>query len=379
MEIHQKISTPNYQRLTTIEKRSIDQKLRLRDFDARHGRIETGAVVKNRKGLIGVEGRKGICYQWKEKGQCSKGDKCSFQHESNDHAQKTTPKAATPSGPSMTRGWSVSRRRSIKSKSNPGIILRQPCRYFLKGTCTRSPCECWHLPECQFYKNESGCKAGDKCLFPHHRLTNKEVRSRKRATILPKDEKVTTKMQWPLWNMYLRWVVSRKTRSRWILKEANKPGETRCKKSWDRFEEYDSRYVKQTSAGKTQVKNPHQRSPYAMKFEDGPHEETERQQRCARSKAWNLAKKKSKLKENDTAALYSPTEDPVVPLGRNLYGHPLAGLLWERQFEKVLLEYDWERVPNWECLFVNREQGLFSSVYVDDIKLAGKSRRKESL
>ena len=23
-------------------------------------------------------------------------------------------------------------------------------------------------------------------------------------------------------------------------------------------------------------------------------------------------------------------EDPVVPLERNLYGHPLAGLLWER-------------------------------------------------
>ena len=28
-------------------------------------------------------------------------------------------------------------------------------------------------------------------------------------------------------------------------------------------------------------------------------------------------------------------EDPVVPLERNLYGHPLAGLLWERQFEKI--------------------------------------------
>ena len=31
-------------------------------------------------------------------------------------------------------------------------------------------------------------------------------------------------------------------------------------------------------------------------------------------------------------------EDPVVPLERNLYGHPLAGLLWERQFEKVPIE-----------------------------------------
>ena len=69
---------------------------------------------------------------------------------------------------------------------------------------------------------------------------------------------------------------------------------------------------------------------------------------------------------------WSSMEDPVVPLERNLYGHPLAGLLWERQFEKVLLKHGWEKVPNWECLFVHREKGLFLSVYVDDIKLAGK-------
>ena len=36
---------------------------------------------------------------------------------------------------------------------------------------------------------------------------------------------------------------------------------------------------------------------------------------------------------------WSSMEDPVVPLERNLYGHPWAGLLWERQFEKILLKY----------------------------------------
>ena len=72
-------------------------------------------------------------------------------------------------------------------------------------------------------------------------------------------------------------------------------------------------------------------------------------------------------------------EVPVVPPERNLYGHPLPGFLWERQFEKVPLEHGWEKVPhsygkdnsrnfygntfwkifpNWECLFVNKEQGL---------------------
>ena len=35
------------------------------------------------------------------------------------------------------------------------------------------------------------------------------------------------------------------------------------------------------SLGKIEVKIPHHRSPYAVKFEDRSHEETERQQQCA--------------------------------------------------------------------------------------------------
>ena len=68
-------------------------------------------------------------------------------------------------------------------------------------------------------------------------------------------------------------------------------------------------------------------------------------------------------------------EHPVVALERNLYGHPLA-FLWERQFDKVLLKHGCEKIPNWECLFVKREKGLFLSVYVDDFKLAGKKQKK---
>ena len=74
VEIHHKISMPDNQKLTTIVKRSIDQKLRLRNFHARKERIETGAVVACRRGISGVERGQGVCYQWKAKGQCSRGD-----------------------------------------------------------------------------------------------------------------------------------------------------------------------------------------------------------------------------------------------------------------------------------------------------------------
>ena len=104
----------------------------------------------------------------------------------------------------------------------------------------------------------------------------------------------------------------------WFLEKENSSGETRCIKSWDRFERYGSlslRHVKQVSEekkgpslGKIQVKLQHQRSPYAFKFEDRSHEVTERQERCAQGKAWNLAKNMYKLKEKDKATLYSPAE-----------------------------------------------------------------------
>ena len=95
MEYHQKISVHNDKKLKIMEKRSIDQKLRLRNFDDRDGRIGSGAVLKSRKGFVGVEGGKGICFQWKETGQCSQGDRCSSRHETQDRAQKPEHTATT--------------------------------------------------------------------------------------------------------------------------------------------------------------------------------------------------------------------------------------------------------------------------------------------
>ena len=90
MEIHQKISMPNHQKLKTMAKRSIDQKLRSRNFDDRNKRIETEAVVTSRRGLSGVERGQGFCYQWKAKGQCSRGDQCSFRHDEDKRAKTDT-------------------------------------------------------------------------------------------------------------------------------------------------------------------------------------------------------------------------------------------------------------------------------------------------
>ena len=108
-----------------------------------------------------------------------------------------------------------------------------------------------------------------------------------------------------------------------------------------------------------------------VKMEDGPNLLNIRKSECP--DMW------IRLPRHKWPKSWSSMEDPVVPLERNLYGHPLAGLLWERQFEKILLNHGWEKVSNWECIFVHREKGLFLSVYVDDIKLAGKKQNTDPM
>ena len=72
---------------------------------------------------------------------------------------------------------------------------------------------------------------------------------------------------------------------------------------------------------------------------------------------------------------WSSMEDPVVFfLSETCYGHPLAGLLWERQFVKNPFEVRLGEGFQLGRVFVHREKGLFLSVYVDGIQLAGKKQ-----
>ena len=81
LEIHQRISEPDYQRLKTVVNRSVDQKLGSQNIEARNERIEKGAVVKNRRDQRCVERGPGECWQQKEQGQCSKGNNFSFRND----------------------------------------------------------------------------------------------------------------------------------------------------------------------------------------------------------------------------------------------------------------------------------------------------------
>ena len=69
---NKKKAGPDYHRLMTMVKRSIDQNLRMNNFEARNGNFETSAVVKNHRVKQREQRSLGDCWQWKPDGQCSK-------------------------------------------------------------------------------------------------------------------------------------------------------------------------------------------------------------------------------------------------------------------------------------------------------------------
>ena len=81
MEIHQRKLGPDYHRLKTMVKRSIEQDIRNKNFGARNGNYEKNAVVKNQGTKHRVQKILGDCWQWETNGQCVKGNNCSFRHD----------------------------------------------------------------------------------------------------------------------------------------------------------------------------------------------------------------------------------------------------------------------------------------------------------
>ena len=146
MEIHQKKAGPDYRRLKTMVKRSIEQNLRNRNFGSRNGNFETSAVVKNQGTKQREQRTPGGCWQWKANGQCSKGDNCSFRHDVNKRAKMTQPNPS-PNPFMQQNERNASRTRSPRGKSPSGRMFRLPCKgitskelaitHFVKGGTSR--------------------------------------------------------------------------------------------------------------------------------------------------------------------------------------------------------------------------------------------------
>ena len=157
LEIHQKKLGPDYHRLKTLVKRSIENQ-----------------GTKQR-----VQRILGDCWQWETNGQCVKGDNCSFRHDINKRG-KVTPSNPSPNSFMQQNERKALRTRSLRGRSPSGRMSRWPCKDYLKGTCNNSFCERWHPPECLFYKNKNGCRFGEKCSFAHRQVDEQPTKRSKK-------------------------------------------------------------------------------------------------------------------------------------------------------------------------------------------------------
>ena len=179
LETHQKKLGPDYHRLKTMVKRSIEQDIRNKNFGNRIGIFEKNAVVKNPGTKQRVQRILGECWQWELNGQCSGRDNCSFRHDINKRGKMTQPNPSPNSFMQQTER-KTSRTRSPRGKSPSGRLSRWPCKDYLKGTCNDSFCERWHPPECLFYKTKSGCQFGEKCSYAHRQVDEQPTKRSKK-------------------------------------------------------------------------------------------------------------------------------------------------------------------------------------------------------
>ena len=179
LETHQKKLGPDYQRLKTMVKRSIEQDIRNNNFGIRNGNFEKNAVVKNQGTKQRVQRILGDCWQWETNGQCMKGDNCSFRHDINKRRKVTQPNPSPSSSARQNERKSL-RTRSPRGKSPSGRMSRWPCKDYLKGICNNSFCEKWHPPECLFHKTKSGCRFGEKCSYAHRQVDEHPTKGSKK-------------------------------------------------------------------------------------------------------------------------------------------------------------------------------------------------------
>ena len=162
MEIHQKGIGPDYHRLKTMVKRSIEQDLRIRILAPAMEIMKETPWSRIQGTQQRVQRSLRYCWQWEFTGQCSRRDNCSFRQR----AKSTQP---NPSQRSSTRQneRNASRTRTPRRNSPSGRMSRLPCKDYFQGTCTTPFCAKWHFPECLFHKTKSGCRFGEKCSYAH--------------------------------------------------------------------------------------------------------------------------------------------------------------------------------------------------------------------
>ena len=346
LEIHQKILGPDFHRLKTVVKRSIEQDIRNKNFGNSIGNCEKNAAVKNQGTKQRVQRILGDCWQWETNGQCVRKETIAVSATIPMSVEKLH---------HQIRLRILSCSRMIGNHRGPEVPeVRAPsgrmsgwlCKDYLRGTCNNSFCERWHPPECLFYKNKNGFRFGEKCSFAHRQVDAQPTKWSKSNN----DKSAVAPLKKGGWHE--RGCVTDRSHDRSVKPDKKSDQKLGQKSSQRRssearqlgcvFQDMTSpksilrkgtdmpkpiQRVKFTKAIARHIKirdqnpsvwnicpgEPHQRSPNAPTVEDRSQEETEWQEQSAREAAWKLAKNVFKIEEHQRATFFSSSENRCHP------------------------------------------------------------------
>ena len=202
-------------------------------------------------------------------------------------------------------------------------MVRLPCKDYLKGTCTNSFCEKWHLPECLFHKTKSGCRFGEKCSYARRQVDEQPSKRSKKngdksALAMLKKNEHHQRTGRPVMNAYssnrrqLGCVfqdMETPKSSSILRKNSNIRKPIRCV----RFTKAVVRdaYIRDQnpSLGMIYPSELHERSPNAPKFEDRSKKRRNGKSDVPVKQRGGWPKNIQKLKEKDKTAFFSLSEN----------------------------------------------------------------------
>ena len=238
--------------------------MRTRNFRVQNDVVERGQSPRVKKETKPTERKVGECFQWKAHGQCSKGDSCSFSHDTQNsgnrgQGQRRKGRSSSPASHSKAKKKQTdgegqkSSQKSRNKQENSLVTSEIPCRFKF---CKNPSCKFWHPSVCQNYKSEKGCVYGDTCHFRHIEAEGNPAKSRR---------KEVRKDQLRCWRSLYNWVVYFKILIRDSPFHCNLGIEKRRQiLQWHLERKGPSRGIIQKCA-------PHERSPCAPKFEERSH------------------------------------------------------------------------------------------------------------
>ena len=187
MEIRQKKAGPDDHRLKTMVKRSIEQNLRIKNFEARNGNYERNAVVKNQGTKQRGQRTPGNCWQWKSNGQCSKKDNCNFREDIKKRAKSTQPNPSPRSF--MQQNERHASRTQVPEARVPVVeCLDGPARITSKELAPIHSVKNGILQSACSTRPRVVADLGEKCSYEHRQVEEQPSKTSKKRMV--------TKVQW---------------------------------------------------------------------------------------------------------------------------------------------------------------------------------------